>query len=580
MKSIKTKLIIYFCILFVTVSGSISYLSYSKALNGMRELQYELLVERLSSNINVANSYLKHHYGEIKYQHGNIVDQHGDFIYNQHHVIDAVIDDLGGVATLFVNDDDDFRRISTNIETEHGHRAVGTYLGKDSDAYAYMKQGERYIGEAEILEAMYLTAYEPIKDHSGDVIGIMFVGVSIEEAELLISGHLRDMGSSLLIYAIIAIIVTVIIVFFIGKAMVDPILCVTDIIEKLAKYDITSDENHKIEKYIKNKDEIGVITRSLIKMRENLVLLIKTIAANSQQVASSSEELNAISQQSAIAADEVAKTIEEMAKGASEQAKDTEAGAVKTDELGMLIEEDLEAMQEISKAMHQLDEIKNKALVSIKELDVKTKEVNSAVGIIKKEIGNTNESSENIGKASAIIKSIAEQTNLLALNAAIEAARAGDAGRGFAVVAEEIRKLAEQSTLSAKDIDSMVAVLQNNSKNTVVAMDKAKSSVAEQYKKLSNALNDLDHIAGQVSQVDSTVEKSVNIVSRMKESVNDFMALIQNLSAVAQENAASTEESAASIEEQTASMEEIASSCEILAGLAEQMEESIKKFKY
>src|SRR5690606_17590403 len=99
----------------------------------------------------------------------------------------------------------------------------------------------------------------------------------------------------------------------------------------------------------------------------------------------------------------------------------------------------------------------------------------------------TNDSSIKIGQASNVISSIAQQTNLLALNAAIEAARAGNAGKGFAVVAEEIKNLAQQSSLSTNVIDEIVSELQHNSANAVKTMEKVAMITEQQYKSVGQS---------------------------------------------------------------------------------------------
>jgi methyl-accepting chemotaxis protein-2 (aspartate sensor receptor) len=88
----------------------------------------------------------------------------------------------GGNATIFVLDGDDFVRISTSVKKENGERAVGTVLDRASPAYAALRAGKPYIGLAKLFGKQYMTDYEPIRDAGGRVIGILYVGVDIDEA--------------------------------------------------------------------------------------------------------------------------------------------------------------------------------------------------------------------------------------------------------------------------------------------------------------------------------------------------------------------------------------------------------------
>lgn len=85
----------------------------------------------------------------------------------------------GNVATLFTRKGDDFVRIATSLKKEDGSRATGTTLGKEHPAYANIKDGKRFIGKASLFGRQYMTQYDPIKDRSGQVIGIHFVGIDI-----------------------------------------------------------------------------------------------------------------------------------------------------------------------------------------------------------------------------------------------------------------------------------------------------------------------------------------------------------------------------------------------------------------
>jgi methyl-accepting chemotaxis protein-2 (aspartate sensor receptor) len=85
----------------------------------------------------------------------------------------------GNVATLFARRGDDYVRVSTSVTKEDGSRAVGTTLGKDHPAYASINAARPYVGKAALFGRQFMTRYDPIKDASGRVIGIHFVGIDI-----------------------------------------------------------------------------------------------------------------------------------------------------------------------------------------------------------------------------------------------------------------------------------------------------------------------------------------------------------------------------------------------------------------
>ena len=91
-------------------------------------------------------------------------------------VVDEVVNENGGTATLFVKAGDEYVRVATNVKKDDGSRAVGTVLDPNGPAVGMIKKGEAFYGEANILGKPYITGYEPIKDASGNVIGVYYVG--------------------------------------------------------------------------------------------------------------------------------------------------------------------------------------------------------------------------------------------------------------------------------------------------------------------------------------------------------------------------------------------------------------------
>jgi len=97
-------------------------------------------------------------------------------VNNNFVVVDKVKAEAGGTATLFVKAGDEYVRVSTNVPGKVDGRALGTILDPKGKAIVAINAGKAFYGEVDILGAMYVTGYEPIKDGSGKVIGIWYVG--------------------------------------------------------------------------------------------------------------------------------------------------------------------------------------------------------------------------------------------------------------------------------------------------------------------------------------------------------------------------------------------------------------------
>lgn len=150
-----------------------------------------------------------------------------------------------------------------------------------------------------------------------------------------------------------------------------------------------------------------------------------------------------------------------------------------------------------------------------------------------------------IGYFLETITSIAASTNMLALNATIEAARAGEAGKGFSVVAEEIRKLAEQSSNAANDIQKITTELQHTTLNAIEEVQKGNVSVEEGSVKITDVMKILGDVNNSIESVNKKLYTEYEMMDRIAERFNNMMGQLETLAAASEENSASTQEALA-----------------------------------
>ena len=296
-------------------------------------------------------------------------------------------------------------------------------------------------------------------------------------------------------------------------------------------------------------------------------------------VASSAEEMLAKGDQMTRNTQEVSSAIQQMSEGAQQQAQQTDAVSKLVDGVLKAANDMSSKSDIINKAAERGQESSNTGLVTIKKVVENMNEIQDSAKQTSNSIVVLTQRSEEIASTLNVITDIASQTNLLALNAAIEAARAGEAGQGFAVVAEEIRKLAEDSRKSAIDIEKVIREVQKDITSASKAIDSMDHSVKSGNTASKEAESVFQSISVSSSETLSLSKEILHATASQKEAITETVKNIEKIVVVSEETAAGTEQVATSSKSLSQGMSEVGATSKDLAGVANQLLQSVSKFK-
>lgn len=509
------RLIVIFVTLIVIITGSMSYY----ATSSMKDKIINSAEEKLQSDMKIGMALLEHEFPGAWSIGPDGKMYKGEVLMEENFgVIDQIGKETGDTVTIFKDD----TRVSTNVKKD-GVRQVGTQASAEV-VEKVLKKGQTYIGEAEVVGTRNLTAYEPIKDIRGEIIGMWYVGVPATPYDNMAAAFARNM----LWCALAGIIAAALAALLVARNLSKRLQIIEQNIGRAAEGDLT------VRTTLKAEDEIGRVGESLNQMVEKISALIGQAQNLTENVISVLDQLRSRLEGDTRRTENMTKQADDMAKNAQTQMEMSQQSRVIINEMSAGIQQVAANAQDVSAVSVRANETAEEGGVQVKEviqqMDVISETVNSAAGIVE----GLGEKSQEIGEIVDVITGIAEQTNLLALNAAIEAARAGEQGRGFAVVAEEVRKLAEESGGAAKKIAELIKEIQMEASRAVQAMAEG------------------THEAENGMQV---VARSGEAFQAITESIKGITGQIQEVSAAAEEMAAATESALESMN-QTASAAE------------------------
>ena len=558
---LKTKSILAVNAIVIIACVLMGIIGYYRAEEGFaKALQMKAAadVQSLSEIVN------QRYYGDWHLENG-ILFKGGQQIDGINEIADFLSNICNGKVTIFNGD----TRVATTVKDSAGNRQVGT---KASEAVIdnVINQGKFFVGKASVMGEDHYAAYQPIKDVNGKTIGMLFVGVSVHEMD--------DVIDNLILSIALAVVVIVILCglasnFFIGK-MVGQLDDVVVAVKKISGGNLRINDLE-----IKSNDEIGILSENVNEMKIRLKNLLTKIAECSERVAASSEELTAGTQQNNESIIVVTRNMEVLTNGTVDQERTIGTLEEKIQDM----HERMNDLRSTAKEMEQIAvDSANNAAIGKEKVDVAIdvmKNIAEQVSSSAQVVGELGRRSDEIGQIVETISGIAGQTNLLALNAAIEAARAGEQGRGFSVVAEEVRKLAEQSSIAADNIAKLIATIQKDTTSAVESIELGNQSVKEGTKSVAETGDAFRDIEIQATKLNTNVNRSLADIVAVDASNKEILSAVEHVKEIANRSSENANSVSAATQEQSAAMQEVADASKTLAELSNEMQGEVAQFK-
>lgn len=345
------------------------------------------------------------------------------------------------------------------------------------------------------------------------------------------------------------------------------------VLEKASEGDLTN------TLVLKNKDEFGILARCINHMISSMMSLIRKMSNVSNNVSESSKQVSLNSERLMKAAKNISSSIGDIEKGITQQAEDAEHCLFLMAGLAKEINHVYERANDIQRISDETKDIVDHGIVIMNDLSDKSKNTSEVTKTVIRSMEELQEQSKNITSILSTINNIAAQTNLLSLNASIEAARAGEAGRGFSVVADEIRKLAEQCSYSANQIDAIIKQIQAKTNQTVNITKEADSIVNNQSVTLVQSMDIFSKINEHVLHLNDNIKQIANNIANIEHSKDDTLGSIESISSTLEETTAVASELLSSANSQVEYVEELNIATERLNQDAINLHESIQMFK-
>lgn len=415
----------------------------------------------------------------------------------------------------------------------------------------------------------FISAYIPIKDASGSIVGIL--GADFDASKMVSQLEAFKKRLNLIILSVILL------GLLLGEGL--SIILVRSLNRLKAKAERIQNGDLTVTFEKAGSDEIGVLTRTFENMTGNLVSLTHEIKNNTKTVVSEISNLYLCFSEAEKAAEEISHVITGIADGTSQQTRRMAEVSGSMNEVFEQVKKSAEHADLVSESSEKASANAVRAMDIFKTSMEKVMSVNRTVEQTALIIQALGEKSKEISSFSETISKITRQTNLLSLNAAIEAARAGEHGKGFAVVADEVKALAGQSDEASKQISEIAVRMQIEIDHAIQAIREGAVQANEGVSTVQQVDIYLAELQNSSLEVSNRARVILEAICRIEEACRGAVHQVHELDDISKSFSAGSRQAASSIEEQTTILQQINGNIDAIKQTTYCLSDVVNKFK-